>query len=215
MSKSIAVLGLGRFGRNLALHLADIGVQVLAVDQNPEIVQSVADRVTTAVAADLTSEEAVSELGLGHMDAAVVAIGSDLSSAIFAVMAAREKGVPYILAKSSDGRMSKILKKVGADQVICPEEETSLRVAEILGNQNFLEFFRIDDSLCLVDMKPLPEWVGKSLKQLHMRQRYRANVISMRNREQKVSSTDPDLPITEGMDLLIIVEKDDLEKLNG
>ena len=82
------------------------------------------------------------------MDAAVVAIGSDLSSAIFAVMAAREKGVPYILAKSSDSRMSKILKKVGADQVICPEEETSLRVAEILGNQNFLEFFRIDDSLC-------------------------------------------------------------------
>jgi trk system potassium uptake protein TrkA len=215
MSKSIAVLGLGRFGRNLALHLADIGVEVLAVDQDPEIVKLVADSVTTAVVADLTNEEAVRELGLNHMDAAVVAIGSDLQSAIIAVMSARENGVPYILAKSSDERMTKILKKIGVDGVICPEEETSLRVAEILGNKNFLEFFRIDDRLCLVDMKPRPEWIGKTLRDLHMRQRYHANVISMRTGEKSAANADPDLPITGEMDLLIIVDRDDLEKLNG
>ena len=105
MSKTIAVFGLGRFGRSLATSLYDSGVDVLAIDKDHDIVETMSGKVTYAASADLTNPNAIKELGLGEVDVVVVAIGSDLKASIISVMVAKEEGVPYVIAKAADERM--------------------------------------------------------------------------------------------------------------
>ncbi|MBR4515243.1 MAG: TrkA family potassium uptake protein [Lachnospiraceae bacterium] len=213
MSKSIAVIGLGRFGKKLACTLYDMGSDVMAVDKNPELVASVSRNVTYAIEADVANPEVVKGLGLKEMDVVVVAIGSDLASSIMSVMVAKEQGVPYVLAKARDDRMGQILIKIGADKIIYPEEETGMRTARILLSDNFLEFFDIDDNLCMLEIKPKPEWIGKNLIELKLREKYRLNVVAVKDHSEMRSFIDPKRPLEDDTELLVILEKKDLKYL--
>ena len=213
MSKSIAVIGLGRFGKKLACTLYDMGSDVMAVDKNPELVASVSRNVTYAIEADVANPEVVKGLGLKEMDVVVVAIGSDLASSIMSVMVAKEQGVPYVLAKARDDRMGQILKKIGADKIIYPEEETGMRTARILLSDNFLEFFDIDDNLCMLEIKPKREWIGKNLIELKLREKYRLNVVAVKDHSEMRSFIDPKRPLEDDTELLVILEKKDLKYL--
>ncbi len=213
MSKSIAVIGLGRFGKKLAYTLYEMGSDVMAVDRSPEIIAAVADNVTYAIEADVTNPEVVKGLGLREMDVVVVAMGSDLTASIMSVMVAKEQGVPYVLAKASDERMGQILKRVGADKIIYPEEESGHRTARKLMSDTFLEFFEIDDNLCLLEIKPKPEWIGKNLIELNLREKYRVNVVAVKDQSEMRSFIDPSRPLEEDTELLVILEKSDLNRL--
>ncbi len=213
MSKTIAVFGLGRFGRSLATNLYDSGATVIAIDKNPDIVERVAESVTYAAAADLSNPDAIKELGLSEVDTVVVAMGSDLNASIMSVMVAKEEGVPYVLAKASDERMGTILKKIGADKIIYPEEETGIRTARILTSSTFLEFFSIDENLCLIEMKPKAEWIGMSLRELELRHRYKINVVAVKDASEMRSFIDPDRPLEADTELLVIVDKKDMGNL--
>ncbi len=213
MEKSVAVIGLGRFGKKLACSLYDMGADVLAVDRNEEIVASVSGNVTYAVTADVTNPDAIKGLGIKEMDAVVVAMGSDLTSSIMAVMVTKELGVPYVMAKASDHRMGQILERVGADKIIFPEEETGLRTARTLLSDSFLEFFEIDKNLCLLEMKPKKEWVGKNLVELNLREKYKINVVAVKDNSEMRSFIDPYRPVEEETELLVILEKSDLKYL--
>ncbi|MCR4839756.1 MAG: TrkA family potassium uptake protein [Eubacterium sp.] len=213
MAKSIAVIGLGRFGKKLARTIYDMGGDVMAVDKDPELVASVADDVTYAVEGDVANPDVLKGLGLNDMDVVVVAMGSDLTASIMAVMIAKEQGVPFVMAKAKDHRMGQILKKIGADKIIYPEEETGLRTARILLSDSFLEFFEIDDNLCLLEIKPKPEWIGKNLIELKLRDKYRINVVAVKDHSEMRSFIDPEIPLEADTELLVILEKSDLNLL--
>ena len=210
MSKSIAVIGLGRFGRKLAESLYEMGADVLAVDKNPEIVQAVSSRVTYAIEADVINAESLKGLGLSGMDIVVVAMGSDLEASIMSVMVAKEEGVPRVIAKAADARMGTILTRIGADQIIFPEEETGFRTARTLVMDTFLEFFDIDDNLCLLEIKPKPEWIGKNLIELNLRDKYKINVVAVKDKSEMRSFIDPKRPLENDTQLLVILEKSDI-----
>ncbi len=213
MAKSIAVIGLGRFGKKLACTLYDMGGDVMAVDRDSEIIASIADHVTYAIEGDVSNADVVKGLGLREMDVVVVAMGSDVTSSIMAVMIAKEEGVPTVIAKAKDHRMGQILKKIGADKIIFPEEETGLRTARILMSDSFLEFFDIDDNLCLLEIKPKPEWIGRNLIELNLREKYRINVVAVKDHSEMRSFIDPSRPLEEDTELLVILEKADLNLL--
>ena len=213
MSKSFAVIGLGRFGKKLACTLYDMGNDVMAVDKNAEIVAGVADYVTYAIEADVSNPDVAHGLGLEEMDVVVVAMGSDLTSSIMAVMIAKEQGVKYVLAKAKDHRMGQILERIGADKIIYPEEETGLRTARTLTSDSFLEFFDIDDNLCLLEIRPKPEWIGKNLIELNLREKYHVNVVAVKDHSEMRSFIDPERPLEEDTELLVILEKADLNLL--
>jgi trk system potassium uptake protein TrkA len=213
MAKSIAVIGLGRFGRKLAESLYDMGADVMAVDRNPEIIASISSRVNYAIEADVSSADALIGMGLGTMDVVVVAMGSDLTASIMSVMVAKEQGVPLVVAKAADKRMGQILTKIGADRIIFPEEETGFRTARTLVMDTFLEFFDIDDNLCLLEIKPKPEWIGKNLIELNLREKYRVNVIAVKDHSEMRSFIDPSRPLEDDTELLVILEKADLNRL--
>ncbi len=212
MAKSIAVIGLGRFGKKTAESLYEMGADVLSVDRNPEIIASVADHVTYALEVDVTSADALKGIGLETMDVVVAAMGSDMVASIMAVMVAKEQGVPYVVAKASDSRMGQILTRIGADKIIYPEEETGVRTARKLVMDTFLEFFDIDKNLCLLEMKPKPEWIGKNLIELKLRDKYNMNVVAIKDHNEMRSYIDPNRPLEAETELLVILEKADLKK---
>ena len=212
MKKSIAVLGLGKFGRSLARSLSSLGADVLAVDQNETLVKEIADFCSEAVCADLTNEESLNALGLKDMDIVVVAVGRNLEASIFAVSAAKEQGVPLVMAKSISVRMSTILRRIGADKVILPEEYAGNRTAVTLMSESVLDYFQVDDSLCMIEMKPHSEWVGKTMAELDIRKNYHANVLAEKDADGKWMMADPERAIMEDSVLLVILEQKDLGK---
>ncbi len=214
MGKSIAVFGLGRFGKSLALELHESGADVMVVDRNPALVDAFSDNATYAINADVSNPDAVKGIGLEDMDVVVVAMGSDLTASIMAVMVSKELGVPYVMAKASDERMGAILKKVGADKVLFPEEESGARTARILVSESFMDYFDIDENLCMLEMKPKKEWVGKNLMELNLRKKYNLNVVAIKGNTRMHAFVDPEKPLSEDTELLVIVKKSDLKNIN-
>ena len=215
MNKSIAVLGLGKYGMRLVRELNKIGVDVLAVDRDESVVKEIADYCTEAVCADLEDENSLLSLGLKDMDIVVVAIGDNLEASIMSVLVAKEQGVPRILAKSSSERMSVILNKVGADTVIQPEKYAGKRSAVILASETMLDYFQVDDSLCMIEMLPLDNWVGKSLIDLDLRSSQKINVVARKDEDGHWVLVDPDQPLKENSRLLVVLEQKDLVKIRG
>lgn len=215
MNKSIAVLGLGKYGMSLVRELNKIGVDVLAVDRDESVVKEIADYCTEAVCADLEDENSLLSLGLKDMDIVVVAIGDNLEASIMSVLVAKEQGVPRILAKSSSERMSVILNKVGADTVIQPEKYAGKRSAVILASETMLDYFQVDDSLCMIEMLPLDNWVGKSLIDLDLRSSQKINVVARKDEDGHWVLVDPDQPLKENSRLLVVLEQKDLVKIRG
>jgi trk system potassium uptake protein TrkA len=215
MGKSIAVFGLGRFGKSIATTLYEAGADVMVVDKNPKLVEAFSENATYAINADVSNADAVKGLGIEEVDALVVAMGSDLTASIMSVMVAKELGVPYVMAKASDERMGAILKKVGADKVLFPEEESGARTARILVSESFMDYFDIDENLCMLEMKAKPEWVGKNLMELNLRKKYKLNVVAIKNNKKKHLFVDPEKPLQKETELLIVVDKMDLKKLNS
>ncbi|MBR2528861.1 MAG: TrkA family potassium uptake protein [Blautia sp.] len=213
MNKSIVVFGIGRFGKSIAMTLSENGADVMAVDNDEEIIEMISPMVSIAIQADLENEEAISHLGLEHMDAAVVAIGNDLAASIMAVMISKEKGVPYVIAKAANERMGEILKKVGADKIIFPELQTGIREARMLLANNFMEYFDIDKNLCMIEISPKKEWIGKTLKDLDLPRRYHVNVVAIKDHHEMRSHINLDKVLDEHSALVVITEKANLKHL--
>ncbi|MCR5417159.1 MAG: TrkA family potassium uptake protein [Pseudobutyrivibrio sp.] len=213
MTKSIAVLGLGKYGISLAQNMYEMGSDVLIVDIDEDKLKDAEEYSTSAVVADLTNEDEVEALGLKNMDIVAVAMGGNLAASIMAVAVAKEQGVPLIVAKSSSDRMTSILKKIGADKVIIPEEYGGQQSARILSSDTFLDYFQVDKTLSMVEINPLPQWVGKNLMELNIRKHYKVNVVAVKDGEHwKI--IDPTTPMKKDDELLIVAEKDDLHRIN-
>ncbi len=213
MKKSIAVLGLGKFGESIARELIEAGCEVLVVDMNKERVQNISDIATYAVTADVCDAETMKTLGISNMDAVVVAITHNLNASILATILAKESGVPYVIAKSCDDTHTKILEKVGADKIIIPEHESGIRIARHLVSSNVLDFFELSQRIRLVEINIKPQWLGVSLRKLNLRQKHQINVIAIRQGEDIILNPNPDQPLEKNMTLLIIADKRDLKKL--
>lgn len=206
MDKSFAVLGLGKFGRSVAVELANAGADVLAVDIDKERVHALADIVTCAVAVDITDTEAMESLGLSNMDAVVVAITGSLDISILATIFAKESGVPYIIAKSRDNTHTKILQKVGADKIIIPERESGIRIARHLTTGNILEFVELSETIRMIEINIRPEWAGHTLRELNLREKEHINVIAIRENNNLCVNPNPDKELSTNLSMLITIE---------
>ncbi|SHI36476.1 potassium channel family protein [Pseudobutyrivibrio xylanivorans] len=215
MKKTIAVLGLGKYGISLAKSMYEMGADVLVVDNDPDKLKDMDGYCTASVCADLTNEDEVEMLGLKNMDIVAVAMAGNLSASIMSVAVAKELKVPLIVAKSSSDRMTSILKKIGADKVIVPEEYGGEQSARILASDTFLDYFKVDENLCMVEMLPLPKWVGKNMVELNLRKNYKINVIAYMNHETgHWKILDPTEPLDADNELLIVLERDYLHRIN-
>lgn len=178
--KTFLVIGLGRFGAAVATELCALGNEVLAMDTQEDLVQNVAPRVTHAVTADARDQEVLRELAARNFDCAVVAVGNDIGGSALITLNLKELGVEKVIAKASSYTHQKVLEKIGADRVVFPEHEMGAKLAHALSSSNVLNFVELSDDASIVEL-PLPkEWVGKTLRQLDIRNAYGVNVIALR-----------------------------------
>ena len=204
--KSIAVIGLGRFGTRIAKKLYAMNCEVLTIDIDNEKIQQIAEEVTQAVAADARDKDILRALGVQSCDIVIVAIGGDMSASVFVTMNLKELEVPYIVAKAQGPMHQRILEKLGADLVIIPEREMADRLAHKLVEPNILDFIEISEDYSLTEEQAPQVWYNKSIKELSVRARLGINIIAVKNGNDINIAPGADYVIREG-DVVIIVGK--------
>jgi len=211
MKKQYVVFGGGKFGASIAVTLQELGCEIILVDKNPEVVQDLADHVSYAICANVEDPETFDNLGMHNLDGAIVAITENLEASIVTTMMCREMGIPRILAKSKNRMHEKILISVGAHKVIYPEVEMGRRVAKYLVADNFTDWIELSPRFSLVEMDLPSQWRGKSLAELRIRERYRLNVVGIKEGDTVDVTPDPKKPLQPGMVLIVVGENKDLE----
>lgn len=213
MRHQVLVIGLGRFGTAVALELAELGHEVLALDQSEDIVNEIAPKVTHAVQVDATDEDALRAVGAGDFRFAVVAISSAVEASIFATMALTDLGVSTIIAKASDQLHGEILRRVGATRVVYPEREAGARVAHLFAVPQVVDYLDIGPRYGIQKLRPPASWVGRSLGQLDLPGRLKLTPIALR-RDKAVTVNPHDVEvIKEGDELILIGLDEKLEHL--
>lgn len=211
--KSYAVFGLGEFGRSVAVELAAAGAEVMVLDKDEEQISDIADKVTLAMQIDASEMHALETLGLSNMDGVIVAMTGCLDACIMAILAAKEAGVPFVIAKSQSATQTTIFQRIGADKIVTPEHDGGVRLARNIIAGNFLDFFELSNRLRMVELAVKKEWVGKNLKQLSLRKTHKINVIAIRQNGELTTDIDPDAPLREEDTVLIIIDKKYIDEL--
>lgn len=201
--KNFAVLGLGRFGTAVALTLSNMGHNVLAVDPHEECVANVADVVTQAVVANATEERVLRQLDIGSFDCIIVGVGSDLATSILIIVQCKELGAPYIIAKAANELQARVLVKIGADRAVTPEQETGVRLAQSLIDENVLDTLPLSPDYSITERTLPASWVGQSIASLNVRARYGVNIIAVKRNAQANLSFAPDFTFQQG-DVLVL-----------
>ncbi|MCI8418623.1 MAG: TrkA family potassium uptake protein [Lachnospiraceae bacterium] len=211
--KEYIVIGLGRFGRSVAKQLEANGCKVLAIDHSEKQVQQVAEYVTLALCVDVTNEEALKELGGRNFDGAVIAIGHGLEASVLATIWAKEQEIPQIIAKVYDDTQGKILTKLGADQIICPEKEMGVHWANNLAFHNLFDSIELTSEYSIADIPAWNSWTGKNLKELKLREKYGVNVIAIKRGGTLVVNPPADAPTKPGDIFVLLGMNHTLEKI--
>ena len=178
--KQIAVLGLSRFGASVARALTNMGVEVMGVDKNPDKVADLAHDITHAVQADILDDDALDSLGLRNFDVVVLSI-KDVEISCIATMALKDHGAVKIVAQAGGEAHGKILERIGADKVIMPEKDMGIRLARSLSSNNLIDYMELSAKHSLMELEAIDEWVGRTLKQSNIRNRYKINVVAIRS----------------------------------
>ena len=211
--KSYIVVGLGRFGSEVARRLCALGCEVLAMDIHNELVQQISSEVTHAVVGDARDKDVLRSLGVRNLDCAVVAIGDSLSDSVLATMNLKELGLPYIVCKAHDETHRRVLEKLGADRVVIPEQENATRLARSLASPNVLDYIELSEDYGILEVPAPKSWIGKCINELNVRAKLGVNIIAVK-RDGKVEVTlDPDRELSDGDVLVVLGDNKALERV--
>ena len=213
MEKNVIVLGLGRFGYAVATKLFEKGIYVTAVDSNYKKVEKIANFVSSAAQGDITEELAMKSLGISNYDVAVIATGTDIEASIEATLICKDCGVEKVIAKATSQSHARILKKIGADQIVYPELDTGERLARSIAGSNLLELVQFSNDFSLIEIKAHEDWVGKTLIELDFRKSYKMNVVAFERSGAMIMDIDPTLKIQEEDVLVLIGDNENAKEL--
>ncbi|MCR4409694.1 MAG: TrkA family potassium uptake protein [Candidatus Saccharicenans sp.] len=175
-----AVIGLGSFGSYLAKTLYEKGHEVLVIDKDKDKVEEAKDFSSQAVWMDSADKESLQALGVQDMDVVVVSLGPEMEPSILTVLYLHELGVNRILAKALSPDHGKILEAIGATEVIYPERDMATRLAQRLSSRNVLEYLPLAENISIQEIVPPEAFIGKKLRDLDLTNRYRVQVIAVR-----------------------------------
>lgn len=184
--KVFAVVGLGVFGRQICETLADRGASVIAIDQQPDLVERVKDHVTQAILLNSTDEESLSEAPLEDVDATVVAMGDSVEASILTTALLKKLGVPYVVARAVSGIHEQVLKQVGADEVLNLETDAGARMANRLVAPQVLERVPLSRDISVAELYVPPAVTGVALVDLDLRKKHEINIISIKRMHRDV-----------------------------
>ena len=211
--KTYAVFGLGRYGTAVARELVENGMEVIAVDNREKIVNDAAAYLPVCKCADVTDAEVISRLGIGNMDTVIVCMAGNLEASVMAVTLCKEAGVKTVIAKCANEMHQKILLRVGADQVVFPENESGIRLAKNLLSSGFIDRISLSKEVSIVEIDVKDEWCGKNLIQLDLRKKYGFNIVAIKKGQQVDVNIHPEEVLDKQTNLIVIANTAKLAKL--
>lgn len=179
-----AVIGLGDFGRAVAIGLARAGAEVIAVDRSMDRLNAVKDEVALAVRLDATQRDALESQGIPTVDVLVAAIGENFEAQVLVVVHAKKFRINRVVARATSEDHRRVLEAVGADEVFYPEEEAARNMVQRLTMSKIKNYFELAEGFSLVEVQTPPKVVGKTLRELDLRQRFRVNLVAIKRTEK-------------------------------
>ncbi len=210
--KSVLLIGLGRFGKNLAIQLNELGHDVMGIDHNEERVNEAIDIVTDAQIGDSTNEDFLRSLGVRSFDICYVTISNDFQSSLETTCLLKEMGAKFIVSRAERDGQEKFLLRNGADRVVYPEKQVARWAAIRYSSLQILDYIELDEKHSLYEVSVPESWVGKSVIQLDVRRKYDLNIIAVKKDGDMNFVVTPDTTLTEGSSLLILGEYKSIQK---
>ncbi|KSU62353.1 potassium transporter Trk [[Bacillus] enclensis] len=207
MKKEFVVIGLGRFGGSIVRSLTEQGMEVMAIDQDEDKVNEFSSIASHAVMADSTDESVLKSLGIKNFDHVIVAIGDDIQSSILTTLMLKEIGVEKITVKAQNDYHEKVLRKIGANQVVHPERDMGRRIAHNIVSNNVLDYLELSDEHSIVEIVANDHLAGNTLSSLDIRARYGINIVAVKRDRDIIVSPQADEEIRVG-DILIVIGAD-------
>ncbi|MCI8534429.1 MAG: TrkA family potassium uptake protein [Hungatella sp.] len=211
--KSILIIGLGRFGRHLCKNLADLGNQIMIVDEVEENLEELLPYVVSAKIGDCTNENVLRSLGIDNFDICFICIGTNFQSSLEITSLVKELGGRYVVSKANRDIHAKFLLRNGADEVIYPDRDIAEKMAVRYSANHVFDYIELTDEYSIYETPPLPQWVGKSLKESDIRNRHHINVLGTK-RDGRANLMPPaDYIIRSDDHMMVIGKKTDIDKL--
>ena len=213
MKNTFAIMGLGTFGSKLAMELSQAGHSVVAIDRSKAIINDMKDKVTEAVIADITNPDTIKEIDVQKFDAVILGMSSHFEDLILALTLVKQEGAKKIIAKANTDLQKRILLRLGADEVIQPEQAIAERLAKRLSMSNISDMFTFKGST-IAEVKVPPSLSGKSIRELDIRQKYNISLLLIKKPGKEIENIwNPDMILDEGDELTIIGEEKNIIKV--
>lgn len=210
--KTVLLIGLGRFGRHVAMHLNQLGHQVMAVDSVEERVEAVLPFVTNAQIGDSTNEAFLESLGVRNFDVCIVAIGNDFQSSLETTSLLKELGGKLVVSRAARDVQAKFLLRNGADEVVYPEKQIAKWTAIRYSADHILDYVELDEEHAMFEI-PVPDsWAGRSIGQIDIRKKFNINIMGIKRDGKLHLSISPDMVLEAGETMLVLGQNKDLQK---
>jgi len=215
--KQFAIIGMGNFGRYLAINLYEKGHDVLAIDKRPNLIQEIKDQVSQAVVADATEIKTLESLGLKEIDTAIICIGSNLSHSILATLNLNDIGVKNIYAKAISESHARILKKTGAHEIVFPEKDQAILLGERMHNPNLLEYLPFIEGYSIIQLPSPKKFINKTLRELNLINQFGVQIVAIEEKFPKRLNVIPTatFKLKESDTMIILGPNEALEKLKN
>lgn len=210
--KSILVIGIGRFGKHLCMDLVKNGNEVMAVDWKEDNLEDLLPIVASAKIGDCTREEVLKSFGVSNFDICFVCIGTNFQSSLEVTSLLKDLGAPYVISKATRDIQAKFLLKNGADEVIYPDRDIAKRIAIKVSANHVYDYIEMGE-YSIYEIRPLDEWIGKSIKELNFRVRYKANILGIKQNGETKLLPDAEHVFAKDEHLMIIGEGKDIKQI--
>lgn len=211
--KTVLLIGLGRFGRHIAIKLNELEHQVMAIDKDEERVNTVLPYVTNAQIGDSTGEEFLSSLGVRNFDLCIVAIGDNFQSSLETASLLKELGAKHVVARASRDIQAKFLLRNGADNVVYPEKEMAVWTAIRYTSDHISDYVPVDDDYAIYEVEIPENWIGKTIDQLDIRRHFHVNILAVKqNGKFVMTANNPKTCFPAGSTVLVLGTPHDIKR---
>lgn len=211
--KSILIIGMGRFGRHLCMDLAELGNQIMIVDELEERLEGMLPYAVSAKIGDCTNPEVLASLGISNFDLCFVCIGTNFQSSLEITSLVKEMGGRRVISKATRDIHAKFLLRNGADEVIYPERDLAERLAVRYSANHVFDYIELTDEYSIYEIPPLEKWVGKSLKESGIRNQYHVSIMGTKKDGRAHLLPQADYVVKADEHLMVIGRKEDIDKV--
>ncbi len=211
--KSILIIGMGRFGRHLCRNLYEQGNEIMIVDEVEENLEEMLPYSVSAKIGDCKNEAVLRSLGIDNFDLCFVCIGTNFQSSLEITSLVKELGGKHVVSKATRDIQAKFLLKNGADEVIYPDRDIAERLAVRYSTNNVFDYIELTDEYSIYEIPPLRKWIGKSIRELDIRNQYHISILGIKVGNKADILPDPDDLITGTGHLIVMGKKGDVEKI--